>query len=68
MDQEIRVCDECKSGFYGHTSPMLGICPECAHVLYGYDNCHHDFQNGRCSKCHWNGQTSDYIKKLKSKG
>lgn len=68
MDRKIKVCDECKSNFYGHSSPMPGLCPECAHILYGYANCRHDFQKGRCTKCHWNGQNSDYIKKLKKKG
>ena len=42
---------------------MMGLCPECAHVLYGYPNCSHHFQNGRCVHCYWDGSKSMYIKK-----
>ena len=43
---------------------MMGLCPECAHVLYGYPNCDHHFQDGRCVNCYWDGSKSVYIKKL----
>jgi len=31
-------------------------------VLYGYENCNHNFENGRYLKCLWNGSVSDFIK------
>lgn len=66
MDKaEIIVCDECGSEFYRTTSQMSHLCPECASVLYGYENCKHDFNEGRCLKCYWNGEISPYIKSLK---
>lgn len=46
---------------------MSNLCPECAYILYGYKNCEHEFKNGRCIKCFWNGKASDYIHKLKDK-
>jgi len=45
--------------------PDAGIMPECASVLYGYQACAHEFDNGRCLKCYWDGSGSTYIKKLK---
>jgi predicted RNA-binding Zn-ribbon protein involved in translation (DUF1610 family) len=65
--KEIKVCDECKSEYYARTSKMKNLCPECSHVLYGYKNCDHQFINGRCVKCFWNGSASEYIEKLKGK-
>jgi predicted RNA-binding Zn-ribbon protein involved in translation (DUF1610 family) len=65
-NKEIIVCAECKSEYFAHTSKMKNLCPECAHVLYGYENCDHQFQNGRCSRCYWDGSVSGYIKKMKS--
>jgi len=62
-----RTCSECGSDYYAASSPMQELCPECAHFLYGYKNCPHDFQNGRCIKCHWDGSTSEYIKTIKDK-
>ncbi|MGD2134311.1 MAG: hypothetical protein PVI23_16090 [Maricaulaceae bacterium] len=56
------VCDECGSGFIRAASPMTGLCAECAHQLYGHSPCAHAFENGRCSKCGWDGSTSDYLK------
>lgn len=47
------------------SSNMMALCPECAHYLYGYPNCCHRFENGRCVYCHWNGSESAYIKSLK---
>ena len=65
--KEINVCTECKSEYYAHTSKMTSLCPECAHVLYGYENCDHQFRDGRCIKCLWDGSVSEYIKKFKNK-
>ena len=62
------ICDECGSEFLKSTSKMMALCPECAHVLYGYPNCAHDFKNGRCIYCHWDGSQSEYIKGLKGNG
>ena len=49
MDKEI--CYECKSEFYTATSEMKNLCPECAHRLYNYKNCAHQFEKGECIKC-----------------
>ena len=62
-EKELAVCDECGSLFFKSSSQMMGLCPECAHVLYGYPNCPHHFQNGRCVNCYWDGSKSEYIKK-----
>ena len=62
-EKELAVCDECGSLFFKGSSQMMGLCPECAHVLYGYPNCPHHFQNGRCVNCYWDGSKSEYIKK-----
>jgi len=62
---EISVCDECKSNYYQASSEMNSICSECANALYGYQTCKHEFDNGRCLKCYWDGSTSTYIKNLK---
>ena len=67
LSKEVKVCDECKSEYYANTSEMKNLCPECSHVLYNYKNCDHQFENGRCIKCFWNGSISEYIKKLRSK-
>lgn len=64
-EKRIVICDECESLFFSESSKMSGLCPECAHILYGYPNCAHDFRNGRCLKCYWDGSESDYIKFLK---
>ncbi|HLT53696.1 MAG TPA: hypothetical protein VKZ97_07390 [Flavobacteriaceae bacterium] len=63
----ISTCSECKSPFIKERSQMKGLCPECAHHLYGYENCPHEFKNGNCKHCHWNGSNSDYVKSLKNK-
>lgn len=65
--RNISACDECDSEYYSDTSQMTNLCPECSHVLYCYENCQHEFANGRCIKCFWNGNSSDYIKGLKEK-
>ena len=54
-EKELAVCDECGSLFFKGSSQMMGLCPECAHVLYGYPNCPHRFLNGRCVNCYWDG-------------
>lgn len=64
MDQKYGICDECESEFIKAASKMTSLCPECAHILYGYPNCEHVFRNGRCVRCHWNGIRSEYIKTL----
>lgn len=63
MNREIKICNECESEYYKDSSEMLNLCPNCAHKLYGYTNCEHDFENDRCIKCFWNGKTSDYLNK-----
>ena len=66
-NRNINTCDECNSQYYSDTSEMSSLCPECSHFLYGYKNCEHQFENGRCLKCFWNGNQSEYIYKLKDK-
>ena len=48
-----KACNECGSQFFPESSCMDALCPECAHILYGYPACAHTFADGRCSKCHW---------------
>ena len=70
MDNQLKnisTCDECNSDYYSDTSQMSNLCPECSSILYGYENCKHDFENGQCLKCFWNGSVSDYVQKLKDK-
>jgi hypothetical protein len=52
---EIRCCDECGSDYRAITSQMAQLCPECAYWLYGYPQCPHEFEQGRCSRCGWDG-------------
>ena len=66
MNREIKICDECESKYYADTSQMMKLCPDCSHHLYGYPNCSHIFENGRCIKCHWNRKRSEYINGLKN--
>ena len=61
----IAVCDECGSEYLASTSKMASLCPECAHVLYGYENCNHVFKDGKCTLCLWDGSRSEYIRSLK---
>lgn len=64
----MKVCDECKSDFYKDSSLMPNLCPECAHILYEYENCAHDFKDQkRCTKCYWDGSSSKYLNKIKPK-
>ena len=62
MNQEKTVCVECESDYFKNSSEMAELCPNCAHELYGYANCEHKFDNGNCTKCGWNGKTSEYLK------
>lgn len=64
MNKQIKKCDECESEYYSDSSSMAALCPECASILYGYPNCQHKFENGRCSICYWDGSKSEYIKIL----
>ncbi len=63
-DDKIGTCVECGSEFLRSKSKMKELCPECAHRLYGYENCNHIFKNGKCVICLWNGNQSDYTKNL----
>lgn len=63
-EKELAVCDECGSLFFRDYSQIMRLCPECAHILYGYPNCYHHFQNGQCANCYWDGYKNDYIKHL----
>lgn len=64
MDKAKKICDECESPYFTDSSKMTNLCPNCAHKFYGYPTCNHDFEDGNCIKCGWNGQESDYIKGL----
>jgi len=66
VDIEISKCSECNSSFKKDASEMIALCPECAHYLYGYENCAHKMENGACKKCLWDGSTSEYVKGLKN--
>lgn len=65
INQDIKRCDECSNEYYSSSSAMMSLCPDCSHKLYGYPNCDHKFIHGRCAKCYWNGESSEYIKGLK---
>ncbi|SFC69836.1 hypothetical protein [Ruminococcus albus] len=51
MKDQRGICDECGSEFLISASKMKALCPECSHILYGYENFAHVFKNGRCEKC-----------------
>jgi predicted RNA-binding Zn-ribbon protein involved in translation (DUF1610 family) len=59
-DRAIKVCDECGSDYFADSSKMDKLCPQCANLLYGYENCEHSFVDGQCSKCGWDGSESEY--------
>ncbi|QDO84644.1 hypothetical protein FM037_17260 [Shewanella psychropiezotolerans] len=63
---EIKACDECGSNYKASSSEMMSLCPECSHYLYDYENCIHEFENGKCKKCLWDGSASKYVKNLKN--
>jgi len=67
MKGKISNCSECDSEYFTNSSEMTNLCPECAHKIYGYQNCDHEFKGGSCIKCFWNGKQSAYLKK-KSNG
>ena len=60
-----RICDECGSNFFPPASIMDGLCPECEHHIYGYENCDHNIVGVSCEKCGWDGSVSDYVKSLR---
>ncbi len=63
LENELSICDECGSAFLKASSKMVSLCPECAHILYGYSNCKHVFRNGKCMYCYWNGSKSELVKR-----
>lgn len=63
---EMRCCDECGSDHFATASQMSRLCSECSHWLYGYSRCIHEFVQGRCSKCDWDGSVSAYIRGLQT--
>ena len=62
MNREKIICVECESDYFEGSSKMTELCPDCAHKLYGHPNCEHKFEKGNCTKCGWNGQTSQFLK------
>lgn len=56
------TCDECGSLFRRSASAMAGLCAECAHRLYGYPACPHEFVDGRCVRCLWDGSVSAFLR------
>ncbi|WMX13175.1 hypothetical protein [Aureispira sp. CCB-E] len=67
MAKEIKTCNECNGEFYSKSSQMAGLCPECSHYLYGYENCVHIFKKERCIHCYWDGKNSEFINKKRRK-
>ena len=63
-NDSVVICDECGSEYLESKSNMEALCPECSHILYSYENCHHKFANGTCVFCFWDGSRSEYIKSL----
>ena len=43
-EDKYTICDECGSEYLRSSSNMMSLCPECAHVVYGYPNCNHVFE------------------------
>jgi len=64
--RENKICDECGSDYLTATPAMSRLCSECAHWLYGYLRCDHEFVQQRCSKCGWDGSVSAYIRGLQA--
>ena len=56
--EPLEKCDECGSEYYAAHSQMARLCPECAHLLYGYPTCTHFFADGRCVHCYWDGSAA----------
>lgn len=65
MSEDSKICDECGSSFRAEAAKMAGLCAECAHWLYGYPACAHEFAEGRCVACGWDGSVSDYVRGMK---
>ena len=61
-NDKIGTCAECGSKFLKSSSHMKELCPECAHRLYGYENCKHIFKDGKCVLCLWDGSKSKYLR------
>ncbi len=55
------ICDECGSAFFSEATKMESLCAECAHRLYSYPACAHEFADGRCAKCGWDGSVSAFL-------
>ncbi|OOS24101.1 hypothetical protein B0681_08350 [Moraxella porci DSM 25326] len=64
MDNELKICDECGSSYFAKSSIMQSLCPECGFILYNHPKCNHVFHHGKCIKCAWNGNKSQFIKNL----
>ena len=64
-DLKVNNCNECGSSYFSEKSEMVSMCPECSYLLYGYQNCTHEMNDGRCKKCYWDGSESDFIKSKK---
>ncbi|BCG95409.1 hypothetical protein MesoLj131a_42730 [Mesorhizobium sp. 131-2-1] len=60
----IQTCDDCGSTYFAGSSAMAELCPDCAHWLYGYANCEHRFEGGRCEQCGWDGSRSKFVARL----
>lgn len=65
MNSEWKLCEECGSLFLVARSPMASLCSECAAKLYGYPACEHQFENGRCKECGWDGSRSEYLSAMR---
>lgn len=65
MNAPINICDECESEYYAQASKMQSLCPECAHLLYGYEKCEHKFRDGKCVYCGWDGGKSEFLASLR---
>lgn len=55
------ACDECGSRFISDTSIYRAVCAECAHHIYGWPQCAHQVDEGRCRVCGWDGSRSKYV-------
>ncbi|OOF03807.1 hypothetical protein BZG80_09390 [Salinivibrio sp. MA440] len=63
MNRELmNTCNECGSAYRPEASEMAALCPECTHRLYGYKNCPHEMESGRCKICGWDGSVSPFLK------
>lgn len=44
---------------------MSGLCRECDYWLYDKPKCKHQFEEGKCLQCGWDGSTSEYVSHIK---